>query len=284
MCAASPARNSRPKRIGSATKLRSGAMLFSSDAPVTSACVGVVRQAPPQLVPESVVAPVLGVGRRAGTGGSSATARVRAHRAQRKAALVVDVDEFVGDRRRVRQQAQPAERVDLLVDRQRPLGHAGAADAVIAVAAGDEVAGKLARHAVLAPGQRGCGAVEVVQRDVRGLVDGAQSCRRARFHQVARDLGLAVDHHPLAAGQPGEVDAVAVAVKGNVEAVVQQPLGVHARADAGLVEQVRRRLLEHAGADARKHVLAALRARRSRCRCPPCAATGRAAARPGRRR
>ena len=37
MWAASPARNSRPKRIGSATKLRSGAMLFSIDGPVTSA-------------------------------------------------------------------------------------------------------------------------------------------------------------------------------------------------------------------------------------------------------
>ncbi len=35
MCAASPARNNRPKRIGSATKLRSGAMLFSIEGPVT---------------------------------------------------------------------------------------------------------------------------------------------------------------------------------------------------------------------------------------------------------
>ena len=37
MWPASPARNSRPKRSGSHTKLRSGAMLFSSDGPVTSA-------------------------------------------------------------------------------------------------------------------------------------------------------------------------------------------------------------------------------------------------------
>ncbi len=40
MCAASPARNSRPKRIGSVTKLRSGAMLFSIDGPVTT-CLAV---------------------------------------------------------------------------------------------------------------------------------------------------------------------------------------------------------------------------------------------------
>ena len=36
MWAASPARNRRPKRIGSATKLRSGATLFSIDGPVTT--------------------------------------------------------------------------------------------------------------------------------------------------------------------------------------------------------------------------------------------------------
>ena len=37
MWAASPASSSRPKRIGSATKLRSGAMLFSIDGPVCTA-------------------------------------------------------------------------------------------------------------------------------------------------------------------------------------------------------------------------------------------------------
>ncbi len=36
MCAASPARKSRPWRIGSATKLLSGATDFSSAGPVTS--------------------------------------------------------------------------------------------------------------------------------------------------------------------------------------------------------------------------------------------------------
>jgi hypothetical protein len=33
MCAASPAKNMRPKRIGSVIKLRSGSMLFSDLAP-----------------------------------------------------------------------------------------------------------------------------------------------------------------------------------------------------------------------------------------------------------
>ena len=56
MCAASPARNSRPKRIGSATKLRSGAMLFSIDGPGDQRLGGFGVEAAAQFVPERVVA------------------------------------------------------------------------------------------------------------------------------------------------------------------------------------------------------------------------------------
>ena len=42
-----------------------------------------------------------------------------------------------------------------------------------------------------------------------------------------------------------------------LDPVVQQSFAMHARAEARLVEQVDRRLLEHAGADAAEHVFAA---------------------------
>jgi hypothetical protein len=99
-------------------------------------------------------------------------------RAQREAALVVGVDQLVRHRRRVGQQAQPAEGVDLLEGR-------------------DRAAGTLARHtpwkpsqpamksqssscadAVLAVGDARAVAVEAVQRDVCGLVDGGRPRRR----------------------------------------------------------------------------------------------------------
>ena len=51
---------------------------------------------------------------------------------------------------------------------------------------------------------------------------------------------------------------MAHAVDCEIEAVVHQTLCVHARADAGCVHQVDRALFEHAGADARQHVPAAL--------------------------
>ena len=102
----------------------------------------------------------------------------------------------------------------------------------------------------------GRAVVEAADGHVVGVVDGAAAGRGAVVHQVARDLGLAVDHHPLA-GQRVQVDAVAAAVEAQVEAVVRQAFGVQPRADAGFVQQVHRHLLQHAGADAAEHVVGA---------------------------
>ena len=54
-----------------------------------------------------------------------------------------------------------------------------------------------------------------------------------------------------------EVDAVPAPVEAQLEAVVDQALAMQAVGQAGLVEQVDRALLEHAGAHARLDVLAA---------------------------
>ena len=96
-----------------------------------------------------------------------------------------------------------------------------------------------------------------MHRHVGGLVDGGQAGGAARVHQVAGDLGLAVDHHRPAAGQRLQVDAVALAAEGQLDAIVHQALAVHALAHARLVEQVDADLLQHAGADAAEHVVGA---------------------------
>ena len=71
----------------------------------------------------------------------------RAQAVQREAALVVGVDQLVARGRDGGQDAQPAERVLARVRAQRRLGNGRAADAVEAVAAGDEVALELLRPA-----------------------------------------------------------------------------------------------------------------------------------------
>ena len=212
-----------------------------------------------------------------------AAARVAPHAAEGEAALVRDVDELVRHRRRVGQEAQPAERIVALEGRQRAGGHALAAHAVEAVAAGDEVARELVLVAAVAVAHDGMAAVEVVHAHVLGLVDRDGAARRARVHQVARDLGLAVDDHALA-GESVEVDAVAAAGPADLDAVVHEALGVHARADARFVEQRDRALFEDARADAPEHVLAACAARGSRCRCRRGAAAVPAAGPTGPRR
>jgi hypothetical protein len=92
--------------------------------------------------------------------------------------------------------------------------------------------------------------------DVLRLVHRRLRLRCALVRQVVRDLGLAVDHGALA-GQPEQVDAMALAAKAHLEVVVRQAFGAQARVGAGLGQQVHRDLLQHAGADAAEHVLGA---------------------------
>jgi hypothetical protein len=128
---------------------------------------------------------------------------------------------------------------------------------VEAVATGDEVARDLVRLAVLHVAHAGAGPVEIDRQDIAGLVDRLQSGGGARVHQVARQLGLAVDHHRLA-HEIDEVDALPVAVETELDAMMHQPLGMHPRADADAVHQFDRAPFEHTRADTSKHILGAL--------------------------
>src|SRR6266702_7165774 len=145
----------------------------------------------------------------------------RAHGAERKAAGVVGVDEFVADRRRIGQNAEPAERIDPLELLDRRRRDAGAADAVKAVATGDEVAIDLVGDAVLDPGYARVTTVEIMRLYVLGLIDRGEAGGLARIHQVERDLGLAVDHDRLA-GRGLHVDAMTAAGKGELDALMQE--------------------------------------------------------------
>ena len=210
----------------------------------------------PQLVPEAVVRPFLDpLGQRA-LQVIPAAGRA-AHAAKGEAAVVADVDELLGNGLRVRKHAEPAKRVDALESLQRRRGHALAADAVEAVAAGKKIAFDLVRRAVLAVAHaRPRAGVEIVHADVLGFVDCLRSRRLARIHEVARDFGLAVDHD-VAAGQALEVDAQPPGAEPQLDAIVYQAFGMQAFAYAKAVEHFDRALLEHAGADALEHIILA---------------------------
>src|SRR5258705_7695082 len=172
----------------------------------------------------------------------------RTHRAKREAARVVDIDQFMRDRRRLRQNTEPAERIDPFKRLDRRRFYAGAADAVKAVAAGDEVACDLMADAVLVVGDARMVGVEIMRLDVGGLIDGGEAGGLARVHQVERDLGLAVDRHRLG-GWRMKVDAMTRAAEGEVEGVMNKPFGMGGRAGANLMEKGYGAFVERAGAD-----------------------------------
>src|SRR5690606_9059075 len=110
--------------------------------------------------------------------------------AKGKAALVMGVDQLIGDGRLVDENAKPAKGIDALESGEGGLGHALAADAVETVAAGNVAAVDAMGGAILGIGDIGAG-VEIMQFDIFGVVDGR---RLAGRHEIARYLGLAVDH------------------------------------------------------------------------------------------
>src|ERR1700678_1281133 len=173
----------------------------------------------------------------------------RAHAVQREAVLVAAVDDLVGRRRRLGEDAEPAVGVRALGRRQQAAARYGpAGDAVKAVAAGDGIALDL----VPLPGLVGVGEHRAVRVEPahRGLADvelklgvGGDAGR----DHVLDDLGLRVDGDPAAAGELTEVHVVPFAGELEVDAVVLEPLGVEPAAEADLAEQLDRGRFEHPG-------------------------------------
>ena len=148
----------------------------------------------------------------------------------------------------------------MIVGRQHAVRDRGAADAVEAVAARDDVAGQRVLGAVLAVADRRPVALEPVERRHLGLELDRRAVRDARGDQVLHHLLLAVDRHHLAGDQLGEmhVDQLAVA-EADVDRLVDHAFAPQPLVEAELVHQVDGALLQHAGAHAILHIGAAAR-------------------------
>ncbi len=183
----------------------------------------------------------------------------RAQAAQREPARVVDVDELVRRRRGAGEDPEPAEGVGAVVLGQLAGRDRGAADAVEAVAAGDDVALEGLLLARVGERDRRAVGLQAVDRDVLDLEADVAAVAFADGDQVLDDLLLAVDRDRPPAGQRAQVDAVALAVEAQLDPVVDEPLAVQPVAQAGVGQQLDRALLEHPGAHPLLHVLAAAR-------------------------
>ena len=95
-------------------------------------------------------------------------------------------------------------------------------------------------------------------RDVADLeVDAAARRRGGPAIRSFTTSLLAVDRDRLAAGERRKVDAVAAAGEAQLDAVVDEALALHARAETASVQHVDGALFEHAGAHAILDILAA---------------------------
>src|SRR5207302_5004357 len=136
----------------------------------------------------------------------------RAHAEQGEAALMIGVDQLLRRGWRLREDAQPCKRIIPLVNGESPSGNGGAADAVKAVAAGDEVAGEFGlQPAVLEKNPRPRSR-NVAHADFLDLKKDRRATGMARVDEVLDDFALCVNRDG-APGQIREIDAMRAAAE-----------------------------------------------------------------------
>jgi hypothetical protein len=127
---------------------------------------------------------------------------------------------------------------------------------MIAIATRNEAGINPAVSIILAESQIGRVALYVMQRNICCLINDLQPALRCRIHQIARDLGLAIDGDMLA-GQFICADPNQPLAIGNAKAVFEQAFLVQPFIDIQPVQQVSGGPLQHACADAAQYVVGA---------------------------
>ena len=126
-----------------------------------------------------------------------------------------------------------------------------------AVASRHEVAAEVALLAVLAIAHARLLTVDVERTDVVHVETNLPVAGEPGGDQVLHHLVLPVDGDRTSARQLAQRNAVSRTVELQIQAVMHEPLAIHALTDAGIAQQVRRALLQHACAQPALHVLAA---------------------------
>ena len=123
-----------------------------------------------------------------------------------------------------------------------------AGDAVGAVAADHEVAGEGLLAALVHKAHDRCPAVRLLDGEHLGREQQRWPVGELERDEVLHDLRLGVDRDGAAAGEHGEVDVVPFAVEAQLDAVVDQALGLQPLGGTALAQSVHRALLQHPGA------------------------------------
>src|SRR4029077_5277574 len=173
-------------------------------------------------------------------------------------AVRVGIDDLVHRGLDLGEDPEPTEGVVALEAAEHSRGDRPAADAVEAVASGEDLALELPRPSVVDEADTRPIGRQVVPSDVAGLEEEWQPALDTRTDQILDDLRLAVNHD-RASRELAERQAMTLALEREVDPVVHDPLTFEPDADADLAEQVGVPLLDHTGADPLLAVLAAAR-------------------------
>jgi hypothetical protein len=168
------------------------------------------------------------------------------------------IDDLVNRGLDLGEDPEPTEGVVALEASEHSRGDRPAADAVEAVASGEDVALELPRPPIVDEADTRPIGRQVVHPDVAGLKEEWQPARDARTDQILDDLRLAVNHD-RASRQLAEPQAVTLDLELELDPAVREPLAFDRDADAELGEEVGVALLDHTGADPLLAVLAAAR-------------------------
>ena len=101
-------------------------------------------------------------------------------------------------------------------------------------------------------------ALEFVRLHVFGVVDHDALHAVTRFVEIARQLGLAVNHDRTATAVFVQVHAVHLAAVRNQEPVMNFTFFVHSLATLGFTHQFGKTVFQHTGTNATQHIFATL--------------------------
>ena len=221
-------------RLGDETAQRSDRLLDTGAGDHAVRCF--CRQPAAELIPEGVVSPFF---QRIIDGGLNVVARqVRiSHRTQGKPTLVIGVNQFLINRRRFGQDAQPTERIHLFILTQYAVRDSFAADAVEAVTTRDPLAVNPVFGSVLYIGDVGRIGICAVDCRTVHVMDDLAIHPVSRVIEIARYLGLSINHHGFP-DQPVEIDPEFATFSGEKCAVMNETLAVHALAYTRFAQQI----------------------------------------------
>ena len=176
--------------------------------------------------------------------------RIRAHGKERKAVGMMHVDQFRVDRRRLAENAEPRKRIFAVVGLNRIDWNRRTADAVEAVAAGNEVA----RDTDAVPGgidvaDRRRIRIECFKCHAAAVKSNFAARGKLQGDEIFYDLLLTVNEHRTA-GEALDVDVMAASVEADVDAAVDERLAMQSLGRADLIHQVDATLLHEPGPNA----------------------------------